>query len=1748
MQIRRQRGLLPPSEGICKVAALAWSPTNHRLAVATGERVVHLFDDAGERRDKFATKPNNTAAEGGANGAENNGTTAGTTKQYVVRGLAWSPDGTKLAVAQSDDIVFIYKLGLDWGEKKSICNKFPQSCAVTALAWASRRPSDLAFALSDGKVRSGALRTNRAATLYAHPAGSYAVAMATAPDGTGLISAHLDGSIYRFYYEDGAAGPAVTKFTHHACVPYALAWGEHIVAAGNDCKVVFYDRDGGVFQQFDYSSSSNPDGSDSSVREFTVASAGPPSSGLVVAVGSWRGALLFAWQPGRRRWEEAGGAGVGAENLYGVTAVAWKGDGSRLGVGSLCGSVDMYEACIKRQRYKGRFEFTYVTHSQVLVKKLTTGTRTLLKSHFGYEITKINVYKDQFVVANTPETLLVGDLETCKLSEVPWRNNSGGRERFFFDTPGAIMVHSAGELAVIEYGRNEIVGGCRTEHVSPFLLSVRLGESRGVGGRTLDASKRIAYLIDVQTIRIVDLPTGANVGTVSHDCRVDWLELNARASHLLFRDKRKALHLFHIAKQTRTTLVPRCAYAQWVPLSDVVVAQSASSSSSSSSNSSSSSLRVWYSLARPERAAAFDVKGDVVGIERRGGRTDVVVEDGVTTVNIALDEALVEFGGALESGDLERAEEILEPLDPVAAPEADALWQARDLCELYDAALAARPLPALSVAERCAASLGLPARARFLHKLNKIRRRAAEETGGDGMDHYLVRAQIAMLDKQWKVAEGLLLGAGRVDDAIAMYTGMHWWEAAIRVANAAGHPEAETLAKQHYQWLLQTGQEEAAGAVRESSGDFSSALSLYLRGGTPGRAASLILSRPSDSFDSPTIESVASALTRAGLHARAGAVFEHLGALDRAKEAYKKGKEFRRAVELCRRAFPAEVVSLELEWGEHLLLSHRADSAVSHFIEAGAASRALEAAVQAGLWTRAAQIAETQDHTVAAPYWRKIARQLEAAREWKEAERCLLRAGAPQEAVEMWARANDWDAAHKVAAQYMSEREVSALYLRRARELEALATTPSGSNTTSTSSNGPRYREAERLYLLAKEHDLAISMYKKSGLYDQMLRLVAAHRKELLSEAQAHVARALAGRGQMREAERHWVGAGMWREAAEAWKEKGEDGEGVRVARTYGPPNAAEQVAYAWAAQLGGEAGAALLARFGLSEAAIDYALEQGAFEHAFELANASAKNKLPEVHLKWAMFLEDEGRYPDAESAFILAGKPREAVDMWLHQRSYSSASRVASQHDPDSLPAVGIAQGKEAAENGEWGRAEGMFVKAGRAEMAVGMYKEEGKWEEAIRVAEGYVPGMVAQLHLELAAGSGGGVGGGTGVGETLEAILGRARLLEKSRSYSRAVDTYLQVTAKVTADPDRLEEAWTNAAKLAAEQVPERVPSIISEVSSRLLSLGRPLPAASLFEGIGAFREAIDVLMSARLWDEARSLAARQGGGGGGGGGGLEQYVEEQYVAHLVERDDGEALVRSGNGAAAVELFARQGQWNKVHEVAGTLGGGSAANALPELKTVLYRVVAAMKANAADVTPSVRQELDKLLHATHLAATRPAAERYGLRVASAKLAVSLLRHIGDVPADKALYEAGVAYLDLAEAMEGPEAELDEGSELLAATDIPEDYPLPEKHFLDEAQRESVRNWVLAMSMDQQSCGCATYAAGLRCGACGAESAPCCATGYPVSGNSSSSSESGGVQCRACHAPAIRDDWNAWTLAAGTCPWCSATQNPIY
>ena len=87
-----------------------------------------------------------------------------------------------------------------------------------------------------------------------------------------------------------------------------------------------------------------------------------------------------------------------------------------------------------------------------------------------------------------------------------------------------------------------------------------------------------------------------------------------------------------------------------------------------------------------------------------------------------------------------------------------------------------------------------------------------------------------------------------------------------------------------------------------------------------------------------------------------------------------------------------------------------------------------------------------------------------------------------------------------------------------------------------------------------------------------------------------------------------------------------------------------------------------MLSKFGILEQGIDYACESYQFEFAFELAKLAAKDKMNDIHCKYAMALEDEGKFQEAEIQFIKAKKPKEAVLMYVHNQDWESAQKVGS------------------------------------------------------------------------------------------------------------------------------------------------------------------------------------------------------------------------------------------------------------------------------------------------------------------------------------------------------------------------------------------------------------------------------------------------------------------------------------------------------
>ena len=207
--------------------------------------------------------------------------------------------------------MFVYKLGLEWGDKKSICNKFTQSSPVVALTWPAGHKNEVVFGMASGKVKVGQLRNNKSATLYSSE--SYVVSACSAPDGHAILTGHLDGTIYKFQFSDSyGRGPAHSKFCVHGCPPYALAWGSSVSVAGSDRCVTFYDASSGrVVDTFDHTA-------DDGVKEFTVAKANP--SGECVAIGNFDAFYVYGYNSDTAAWEERGTKKV--PNYYTVTALA----------------------------------------------------------------------------------------------------------------------------------------------------------------------------------------------------------------------------------------------------------------------------------------------------------------------------------------------------------------------------------------------------------------------------------------------------------------------------------------------------------------------------------------------------------------------------------------------------------------------------------------------------------------------------------------------------------------------------------------------------------------------------------------------------------------------------------------------------------------------------------------------------------------------------------------------------------------------------------------------------------------------------------------------------------------------------------------------------------------------------------------------------------------------------------------------------------------------------------------------------------------------------------------------------------------------------------------------------------------------------------------------------------------------------------------------------------------------------------
>ena len=1087
--------------------------------------------------------------------------------------------------------------------------------------------------------------------------------------------------------------------------------------------------------------------------------------------------------------------------MYSVTSLCWKPDGSSLVTGSLCGSVDVFEACVKKSVYKEKFEITYVSHTQVVIKNLETQKRLVIKPQCSTEITKININLDNYLILNTKESLIIGDIDQEKYSELQWCYS--GDEKFDFTNLNVCMVYNSGELTLIEYGNSQILGYCKTEYIHSNLISARLNYNvqSGIGKTT--AIKIIAYLIDLNTIQIQDLSTQNMLCQINHDSKIDFLELNKNGTKLIFRDRKRHVYLYYVFDQKKVTLLNYCGYVQWVPNSDVLVAQDRKN------------LCVWYNVDDPDKVRIINVKGEVEEIRRREGKTEVIVEEGNNSQIYLLDDGLIAFSTAIDEGDLNKAVKILENME--LNTDIETHWKT-----LAKLAISTKQLV---IAQRCYAAIGSYSKANYIKKIIKI----AEKNGNDSP---LVEARLLIFDKQFSNAEKLLINNKHLNEAMEIMNEMQKWEESIKLAVKYNHPEAENIKKQFYDWLIDSDQLDKAAEIKEQEGHLKEAIDLYLKGGYPVKAGNVIKNY-NVKFDKDLIEQIINSLSSVGIYEKAGELLEILGQYKKALEAYNEAKCYSKAVELSKKHLPKLVEKLEDEWGDWLMNQKQLEAAITHYIEAGSKTKAIEAAIGARKWDKAIELANSINNETVRPFLSLIGDHFAMQRQPDTAEKYYLKAKEPVKAFNMYVKIGRWEKAEQIIKKSMKDEDFSKTIVNEAIKYEQEG----------------KLKEAEKLYLMAGEQDIAINMYRTTKQYDNMIKLVTTYRPDFLKNTHLLVAQLLEADKNLKKAEHHLVEAGNWKGAVEMYRAHNMWEEALRVAKTNGMKAEINEIAKKWVSNLPKEQATKMLMSMGLVEAAIDIEVDKKDFDLAFIIANQHAKYRVPYIHLKYAMFLEDEKRYHDAEEHYIKANQVEDVIQMYESQYDFQSALRVARQHDPQYVPKIYFNQGNYYLERRELNKAETCFVNAKQPEVMINAYRKMKMIKEAITFAKKHIPAIVEDLVRSMIPDEQTNVNG--------QEMLDNARYCEDAKDYFKAVDIYLDINENHFDSPDKLEEIWMKAVQVANAFLKGNSNDVILAVIEKLKRIGKFKRAANLYENLGKLKEAVDCYINGDFIEMAHNL---------------------------------------------------------------------------------------------------------------------------------------------------------------------------------------------------------------------------------------------------------------------------------------------------
>ena len=1055
----------------------------------------------------------------------------------------------------------------------------------------------------------------------------------------------------------------------------------------------------------------------------------------------------------------------------------------------------------------------------------------------------------------------------------------------------------------------------------------------------------------------------------------------------------------------------------------------------------------------------------------------------------------------------------------------------------------------------------------------------------------LIEARLLILDKRFNDAESLLLENNLLDETVEILNELQKWDESVKIAEKYAHPDIAKIKGQYYEWLLSNDQLDKAAQVKEHDGDFMTAIDLYIQGGYPAKAANLVKNYYNQTnFDKNVLEKIIANLNQVGIYEKSGELLEIIGHHQRALDAYRQAKCFAKAVEVAKRNKIKNIEKLEEEWGEYLSEQKNYESAIIHFIEAGAQEKAVEAAIQARKWEKAIELVN-QYPNVNPSFYIDIGRHFEYQRKLDKAEEYYIKAGEPMQAFNMYVNSGKWDNVQQIAKKYIKGEESSKILVEEAQKFEKAG----------------RPKDAEKLYIMAGDYDGAITMYKKLKQYDNMIRLVSIHRKEFLKRTHQMIASYLESDKNYRLAEEHYILAGEWKTCCGMYRSVNMFEDCLRVAKANGSKAEVNELARTWVNTLPKEQQIEKLISMGLTEAAIDIYIQNKDFENAFRLAEKHEKYKIPEIHLKYAYELETEKSYHEAEEHYIKSNNVQEAIQMYEHIGDFYSALRIARQHDKESIYSIYANQGKVFLEKGDISKAEMCFVNAKQPQYMVKFYITERRYNEALEFANKYCPELAADIRNKILLEQ-------SDKDVSAEKKLENAKLFQQSGDFNKVIDIYLSIDEKDIPDPNKLEEIWNKAVSLSMQYQKERAPDVIYQAALKLKKVNKFHSAAQLFENIGQMEEAIICYCAYNKFDTARKIAQTMKFGDSkdkilakidrmekeylekkGDAGGLAAIGDEKGLQMLLEKGDYEQCLQAAsqiseemynkyiinivkkyldkkNLAGTADFLEKHNtpiyQYNlKLYEeIAMEILADENLDELKALNSMLNCVNKQLK-GLSEFQNEYRsmQKLNTIALCQYIKFTMKE-KKSGFPKSYWRICETVLSFGDIIKFDLALLDAGMAcrdigqkgnafillnrYLDIYDEIKDPDSKIDD-EPALEGTDFnfTQNAFKSTNNVIDEKERDEIYQWILQNSVDKSfkkelntkncpKCKKANFEANTICHYCKNQFETCVITGAPIYPNDDV------VKCSQCGRKGIKECWKEWVGLFQTCPNCQSVQ----